>query len=218
MEVVIRLQSMVEESLRRWRDKTGVEPRRIIFYRDGVAHSQFKMVHDHEVAAIERACEAVGLTAQIVFIVVQKRNHARFFNTRQQKDWNPTPGTVIDDPGVVSSVMFDFYLVSHWALKGTARPTHYHVLRNDANLDADQVQKFTFELCHMYGRSTKIVSQPAPTYYADLAAEQAPFLMKDFQESGGSWEVSSATGTHASGASAEFVEVSTTLQNRLFFA
>ena len=135
-----------------------------------------------------------------------------------QKDINPTPGTVIDDAGVVSSVMFDFYLVSHWALKGTARPTHYHVLRNDANLDADQVQKFTFELCHMYGRSTKIVSQPAPTYYADLAAEQAPFLMKDFQESGGSWEVSSATGTHASGASAEFVEVSTSLQNRLFFA
>ena len=89
---------------------------------------------------------------------------------------------------------------------------------DDANLDADQVQKFTFELCHMYGRSTKIVSQPAPTYYADLAAEQAPFLMKDFQESGGSWEVSSATGTHASGASAEFVEVSTSLQNRLFFA
>ena len=218
MEVVIRLQAMVEETLRRWRDKNGTPPRRIIFYRDGVAHSQFKMVHDHEVAAIERACEAIGLTAQIVFIVVQKRNHARFFNTRQQKDWNPTPGTVIDDAGVVSSVMFDFYLVSHWALKGTARPTHYHVLRNDANLDADQVQKFTFELCHMYGRSTKIVSQPAPTYYADLAAEQAPFLMKDFQESGGSWEVSSATGTHASGASAEFVEVSTSLQNRLFFA
>ena len=118
----------------------------------------------------------------------------------------------------MSRVTFDFFLASHSAIKGTSRIPHYHVLKNGANLDADQVQKFTFELCHMYGRSTKIVSQPAPTYYADLAAEQAPFLMKDFQESGGSWEVSSATGTHASGASAEFVEVSTSLQNRLFFA
>ena len=112
-----------------------------------------------------------------------------------------TPGLVFEDTDAVYSALEAVYAKS-----------------GDANLDADQVQKFTFELCHMYGRSTKIVSQPAPTYYADLAAEQAPFLMKDFQESGGSWEVSSATGTHASGASAEFVEVSTSLQNRLFFA
>ena len=123
-------------------------------------------------------------------------------------------------PTVVSPVAFDFYLVSHWALKGTARPTHYHVLRNDANLSADQVQNFTFELCHMYGRATKIVSQTAPTYYAHLAAEQAPFLMKNYKEGGGDgWDASSATGTHASGRSdADFVEVSTELQRSLYFA
>ena len=121
-------------------------------------------------------------------------------------------------PAVVSPVAFDFYFVSHWALKGTARPTHYHVIRNDAKLSADQVQRFCYDMCHMYGRATTIVSQPAPTYYAHLAARQAPFLMTDYKEGGGGgWDASSATGTHASGASADFVEVSTKLNDRLFF-
>ena len=30
--------------------------------------------------------------------------------------------------------MFDFYMVPHYALKGTARPSHYHVLHNDARV------------------------------------------------------------------------------------
>ena len=38
---------------------------------------------------------------------------------------------------------------------------------------ADEIQRFTFDLCHLYARCTKIVSSPAPTYYAHLAAHNA---------------------------------------------
>ena len=120
----------------------------------------------------------------------------------------------------MSRVTFDFFLASHSAIKGTSRIPHYHVLKNSANLDADQVHKLTFELCHMYARSTRLVSIPAPTYYAHLAAEKAPFLMTDFKEFLGGFDASSATGTHASGrsdASAEFVEVPEALQHKLYY-
>jgi len=43
---------------------------------------------------------------------------------------------------------------------GTPRPAHYHVIVDEANLTADQVHDFTFELCHVYQRATKVVSCP----------------------------------------------------------
>ena len=34
-------------------------------------------------------------------------------------------------------------------LLGTSRPTHYHVLNDDIKLSADEIQRFTFDLCHL---------------------------------------------------------------------
>ena len=45
---------------------------------------------------------------------------------------------------------FDFYMCSHYGLKGTSKPTHYHVIVDDVGLKADEIQRFTFDLCHMY--------------------------------------------------------------------
>ena len=66
---------------------------------------------------------------------------------------------------------FETAAVTHHGLKGTSRPTYYHVLRNDARLTSDEVENFTWQLCHMFARCTKLVSQVAPTYMAHLAAE-----------------------------------------------
>ena len=85
----------------------------------------------------------------------------------------PRPGTVVDTPDVCSA-LFDFYLQGAHALKGTPHPVHYNVLdNNDARLGADEVQRLTFQLCHMFGRCTKTVSLPAPLMWADVAAEKA---------------------------------------------
>jgi hypothetical protein len=54
--------------------------------------------------------------------------------------------------------------------KGTCRPSHYHVLANDAKAQKEAIEQLTSDLCFLYARATKIVSRPAPVYYAHLAA------------------------------------------------
>ena len=57
--------------------------------------------------------------------------------------------------------------------QGTSRPTHYHVLYDDNAFTADDLQKLTYQLCHVYARCTRSVSMPAPAYYAHLVAFRA---------------------------------------------
>lgn len=55
-------------------------------------------------------------------------------------------------------------------LKGTSRPTKYHVVWDDNNFEEDEIEQLTFYLCFMSARCSRSVSYPAPTYYAHLAA------------------------------------------------
>ena len=86
------------------------------------------------------------------------------------------------DTGVTEAHNWDFFLQSHHALVGTARPAHYYVLLNEIfTLEfvgqhvhiSDYVQKLTYEMCYLFGRSTGPVSIPPPVYYADLACERS---------------------------------------------
>ena len=91
------------------------------------------------------------------------------------------------------------YMVPHHALKGSARASHYHVLENDAHLTPDELQRFSFDLCHLYARATKIVSRPAPVYYAHRAAFLAQYYNDNYREDN-LFEVGS-TSSHGSAAS-----------------
>ena len=53
-------------------------------------------------------------------------------------------GTVVD-LDITGKDQYDFYMVPHHGLKGTCRPSHYHVINDDAHLEPDQLQQFTFE-------------------------------------------------------------------------
>ena len=53
-------------------------------------------------------------------------------------------------------------MCSHYGLKGTSKPTHYHVIVDDAGLQPDEIQRFTFDLCHMCAASTEHGRSPAP--------------------------------------------------------
>ncbi len=57
--------------------------------------------------------------------------------------------------------------------QGTTRPTNYHKLWDDNDLSADDLQRLTYYLCHVYTRCQRSVSYPAPAYYAHLAAFRA---------------------------------------------
>lgn len=55
-------------------------------------------------------------------------------------------------------------------LKGTSRPCRYFVLHDDNKFSMDQIQLLSHYLCHIYSRTSRSVSYPAPAYYSHLAA------------------------------------------------
>ena len=66
--------------------------------------------------------------------------------------------------------------------QGTSRPSHYHVLWDDNEFTADDIQSLTYQLCHTYVRCTRSVSIPAPAYYAHLVAFRARYHLMDRED------------------------------------
>ncbi|KAJ7641742.1 argonaute-like protein [Roridomyces roridus] len=192
-EMIEDLKPMTEHILGKYMGyRQGVEkkaapnsgPERIIFYRDGVSEGQFKQVLDQELPLIKEACAALKINPKITLIVVGKRHHVRFFPQNPQhrdRSGNCRAGTIVDNY-ICHPTEFDFYLqarhsllplLSHGGLLGTSRPAHYSVLYDENNLSPDALQSLSFALCHVYARSTRSVSIPAPVYYADIVCARA---------------------------------------------
>lgn len=189
----------------------GVLPRRIIMYRDGVGETMFGLVLHRELTGMREACRDISsrypamvkkssfkgdYQPSITFIVVQKRHHTRLFPVNQRDSmvkngYNVPPGTTVDTT-ITHPEEFDFYLCSHLGLQGTSKPTHYHVLWDENNFKADELQMLTNYLCYTYCRATKAVAIPTPCYYADLAAYRARQYLKAI--------FGSETASQASGA------------------
>lgn len=207
-EIIAELSEMVRELLVNFYRTTQFKPARIIMYRDGVSEGQFPQVLHHELRAIRHACLQLeaGYQPGITFIVVQKRHHTRLFcaDRKEQigKSGNIPAGTTVDT-GITHPREFDFYLCSHAGIQGTSRPSHYHVLWDDNEFSADELQCLTYQLCHTYVRCTRSVSIPAPAYYAHLVAFRARYHLveKDHDRgyNGGS-ETGPMSGNNSNGA------------------
>lgn len=171
-EIILNMEEMALSLLKKFEQKNGQLPSRIVFYRDGVDSGQFQDVLDQEMCALKRACAKLNKPVKITLVVVVKRHHTKFYPMNPEdaiKSGNPLPGTVIDT-GIVNPHHFDFYLNSHQAGLGTAKPTYYWVIYDENHFSSDDIQKLTFNLCHLYASCTKSVSLPSPVYYAHLAA------------------------------------------------
>ncbi|OWM75918.1 protein argonaute 7 [Punica granatum] len=179
-EIIEDLQEMVVELLEDFRQELKKLPERIIFFRDGVSETQFHKVLKLELQAIRAASSSFfpgNYKPSITFAVVQKRHHMRLFPDEMDQsfiqnyisDENIPPGTVVDTV-ITHPKEFDFYLCSHWGVKGTSRPTHYHILWDENGFTSDELQKLVYNLCYTFVRCTKPVSLVPPVYYAHLAA------------------------------------------------
>ncbi|KDP32340.1 hypothetical protein JCGZ_13265 [Jatropha curcas] len=171
---------------------------------DGVSEGQFYQVLLYELDAIRKACASLEPSYQppVTFVIVQKRHHTRLFpsnyNNRSSTDksGNILPGTVVDSK-ICHPTEFDFYLCSHAGIQGTSRPAHYHVLWDENNFTADEIQSLTNNLCYTYARCTRSVSVVPPAYYAHLAAYRARFYMEpDAPESPKMHCTRTANGSH----------------------
>ncbi|XP_021768894.1 protein argonaute 1-like isoform X1 [Chenopodium quinoa] len=192
---------MIKELLISFRRSTGHKPLRIIFYRDGVSEGQFYQVLLYELDAIRKACASLEPDYQppVTFVVVQKRHHTRLFANNHHdrhsvdRSGNILPGTVVDSK-ICHPTEFDFYLCSHAGIQGTSRPAHYHVLWDENNFTADELQSLTNNLCYTYARCTRSVSIVPPAYYAHLAAFRARFYMEPETSDSGSMTSGAAAG------------------------
>ena len=90
--------------------------------------------------------------------MASKRHHIRFFpGPAGDRSQNPLPGTLVEKD-VTHPFEYDFYLNSHSAIQGTARPTHYHVLMDEIGMSANELQNMIYEHSYQYMRSTTPVS------------------------------------------------------------
>lgn len=171
----LSIRTMFPRILKKWRETMGTSPVHVFYFRDGVDEGQFARVLDDELAAIrevfkESKCNKPAITV----IVATKRHHIRFFPDQKagDKNGNPLPGTLVERE-VTHPFYYDFYLCSHVAIQGTARPVHYHVIHDEVKMKPDDLQKMIYQQCYQYQRATTPVSLHPAVYYAHLAADRA---------------------------------------------
>ena len=153
VEMVDHLQAMVVERLEAWRKGGKALPDNILVYRDGVSEGQYSQVLEREVPCIGKAINQLYRNVprpKVSVVVVGKRHHTRFFATKEadtvvkprgkNHTGNLKPGLVVDR-GVTSEMFWDFYVQAHDGIKGTARPAHYVVIKDEIGLGASQLEK-----------------------------------------------------------------------------
>lgn len=160
-EMIEKLDEMFGERLDVWRkNNKGGLPTRIIIYRDGVSEGQYRILLQDELPQIQKACQVRypgGGLPRISIVVCGKRHHTRFYPTKDEdadnKQKNPPNGTVVDR-GITMEKGWDFFMQAHFCLQGTARPTHYVVIYDKNDMDADKMEALVSlavdSLCHCF--------------------------------------------------------------------
>ncbi|KAF4508562.1 hypothetical protein G6O67_004923 [Ophiocordyceps sinensis] len=153
----------------------GAFPKHIIYFRDGVSEGQFAQVLDQEIAELRVYLKTKAPQMpppKFTVVVATKRHHIRFFPQLGDKNGNALPGTLVEKE-VTHPFMWDFYMCSHVAIQGTARPVHYHIILDEMNVPVNDFQKMIYHQCYSYARSTTPVSLHPAVYYAHLAGARA---------------------------------------------
>ena len=173
------MEDMLRPQINHWMQNVsgGRLPDHVYYFRDGVSEGQYTNVLKYEVADMKKIFAQIGETrkdfsVKFTVIVAEKRHHIRFFPEPGSKaadsSGNPVPGTIVERD-VTHPFEYDMYLCSHRAIQGTARPTHYHVLMDEANVSPDELQKFLYEQSYQYQRATTPVSLCELLHYQMLA-------------------------------------------------
>ncbi|KAK4179370.1 Piwi domain-containing protein [Triangularia setosa] len=172
------MRQMLQPMIVKWKQYNKVFPKRVFYMRDGVSEGQYAHVMDHEFTAMKQAFAEVygpGIPLpQFTVIIATKRHHIRFFpeNNAADKNGNALPGTLVERE-VTHPFQYDFYLCSHVAIKGTARPVHYTVLHDEIKMSPAKLQEMIYHQCYQYVRSTTPVSLHPAVYYAHLVSNRA---------------------------------------------
>ncbi|CZS95190.1 related to argonaute like post-transcriptional gene silencing protein QDE-2 [Rhynchosporium agropyri] len=177
------INQMIIPYVKKWMSVVGGGnlPQHIYYFRDGVSEGQYSHVLNQEVADMKKCmADAFGPQTQNIkwtVTVCTKRHHIRFFpkandNAAADRNANSLPGTLVEKD-ITHPYENDFYLCAHAAIQGTARPVHYHILLDEANVPTNEFQKMVYQFSYQYMRSTTPVSLFPAIYYAHLASNRA---------------------------------------------
>lgn len=169
------MRSMFTPHLKSWCEKMKTVPKNVFYLRDGVAEGQFAQVMEHEINELRNCFRTVAnVQPNITVIVATKRHNIRFFPQQKDgdKNGNALPGTLVERE-VTHPFHYDFYLCSHVAIQGTARPVHYQVIHDGVAMKVEDLQKMLYHQCYQYVRSTTPVSLHPAVYYAHLISARA---------------------------------------------
>ncbi|KAI6229861.1 hypothetical protein M3Y99_01121600 [Aphelenchoides fujianensis] len=147
-------------------------PTHVVLYRAGVSDGEFRHVTAVEKSGVKRAVAALqqsnadfrppGFT-----MLICQRQTMRVFPAGA-----PTPGP----NGRLSDADKNFVLVPHRGIIGTARPTVYSVVVDEApggrRLERAELTNLTFALCHLHGGVMGSVSSPAVLYHAGALSKR----------------------------------------------
>ncbi|CAB4376592.1 unnamed protein product [Rhizophagus irregularis] len=165
-EVILKMDKMIKKILKEYYDyqrgkrnikkgETLLLPPCIIMYRNGVGESQYERLLRFELPKIKEAC-------------------AEF--RQADRNGNCLVGTVVDKK-ITHPTLNDFYLQSHYANQGTARPSHYTILYDDIKLTIDQFQSLSNALCYNFQPTSSSISIPTPLKYARLTCTRAKMYL-----------------------------------------
>ncbi|KAJ3562580.1 hypothetical protein NPX13_g8515 [Xylaria arbuscula] len=217
------LEEAFADRLRLWQQHNKRLPECIIIFRDGVSEGQFKTVLEKELPYIRNACAKIYPATQspkITLVVSVKRHQTRFYPTDRNNmvnSRNIKNGTVVDR-GVTLAGTWDFFLTAHKGLQGTSRPAHYTVLLDEVfrsisrDQAANQLEKLTYEMCHLFGRATKAVSICPPAYYADILCTRTRVYLADLFEGPDTQSISSSANQEALS-----IQVHASLRNTMYY-
>jgi aubergine-like protein len=181
----------VASLLRKCLDRFGSQnnghiPQFILFYRSGVSEIQKNVLLNHEVRSVtnllsgelERECYKEGKKIKINYLIVNKRADSKIFESNHNKLNNPKEGTVIDTQAIHPDY-YEFYLQPHYVNQGTATPTHFHSIYDDAGLGLETVETITYNMSYYYWNWSGPIRTPAPLKFAEVANKFST-IMQDY--------------------------------------
>jgi aubergine-like protein len=159
------LKGVFADAMKAYQSENARFPDHVLFYRDGVAESKMQRTMPEVEAVKEVMKKMTNGSAKLCFLNVLKRIHTRMF--MRDGYGNPKPGTILDNHLTNG---FEWFMVAQSVNQGTAVPTRYQCLLNEQNMSMEFLEKFSYQLSHVYYNWNSTIRVPSPCMYAKKLA------------------------------------------------
>ncbi|TKR59864.1 hypothetical protein L596_029474 [Steinernema carpocapsae] len=189
--LIPNMKDHIVEALETFKKHSGKFPELVVVFRGGVSEGEYEKVQTKEVQEFQDAFQQLKFSRKpILKIVVVQRNSGYRLMPAQRNDFgyqknealvqNVVPGTCADAE-IVDQKRTEFVLVPHQAIQGTAKPSKYVLLHDEApKMSKEELSTIAHTLCFMHGIVTSPVSCPSILYQAGDLAKRASCNFKAF--------------------------------------